>query len=76
MYATAGVQVNPNNAFNNDCYALICMGSAFNPNPNNNPETGLYLINLCTNAIVSFVGLPPVASGSMANDVTVLNGKA
>lgn len=76
MYATAGVQVNPNNAFKDNCYALICMGSAFAPNTNANPETGLYLINLCSNIIVSYIGLPSVVSGSMANDVTVLNGKA
>jgi hypothetical protein len=53
------------------------MGSAFAYNPNNSPSTGLYLINLCTDSVVSYVGLPPnVATGSMANDVTVLNGVA
>eukprot|EP01031_Cornospumella_fuschlensis_P036973 gene36973-44853_t len=75
IYATAGVQVNPHNVFGNDCYALVCMGSAFTQV---SLQTGLYLIDLCTDSVVSFIYLPPstTASISFANDVTVLDDVA
>ncbi len=73
MTATAGVQVNPNNAFGSSCYALTCQGSFGNPT-----TSSLYLVDLCHNVIVSYVSLPRTTTtiGSMANDVTALNGKA
>jgi hypothetical protein len=72
MTATAGVQVNPNNAFGSSCYALTCQGLFSNPT-----TASLYLVDLCHNTILSMVSLPTATqAGSMANDVTALNGKA
>ncbi|RYG68760.1 hypothetical protein EON64_04435 [archaeon] len=78
MYATSGVQINPHDVFGDDCYALICMGSAFAPSSSTAVQTGLYLIDLCTNSVVSSVYLPvsTTTPASFANDVTVLSGVA
>lgn len=54
------------------------MGSAFAPSSNSAVQTGLYLIDLCSDTVVSSVYLPvsTTAPASFANDVTVLDGVA
>jgi hypothetical protein len=73
MTATAGVQVNPNNGLGSNCYALICDGYFFDPT-----TSGLSLVDLCQDQVISTISLPRTTTmpGSMANDVTILNGKA
>lgn len=73
MVGTTGIQVNPDNFFKSQCYALVCMSS-------HDAETvytdvvknGLYLIDLCTDTIVSYVYLPTEEGESLANDVAVI----
>ena len=68
MYATSGILTN---ATGNPCIALVCMGS-YPPSTTAAIQTGLYMVNLCTDSIVSKVALPSVSGfGSFANDVTV-----
>jgi hypothetical protein len=73
MTATAGVQVNPNNGLGSSCYALVCDGYFFVPT-----TSGLSLIDLCQNQVLNTINLPrtTTTTGSMANDVTILNSKA
>lgn len=80
IYSTAGIQLAANSSLSGNggtghCYAYVCMGG-YPPNPNNNPETGLYLVDLCEDKVASFVSLPPAVDGSFANDVTVLGDVA
>lgn len=75
IYSSAGIQVNPTGSNASSCFAFVCMGS-ITPDKNAHPETGLYLVDLCTDNVTSHVELPPVPSGSFANDVTVLDGVA
>lgn len=81
MWSTAGVEVNPQGSLGSDCFALVAMGSLAKSQGGPTPPpgtavTGLYLINLCLDSIVSFVSLPVARNGSFANDVTVLQGVA
>lgn len=57
----------------NTCGVYICAGQ-YPPSPGS--QAALYYINICTDSVVSFVNLPAVSSGSLPNDVTILNGIA
>lgn len=73
IYSTAGIGIFDASS----CLAYVCMGK-YPPNVTlaNSIETGLYTINTCTNTVHSYVTLPISldGNGSMANDVTLLNG--
>lgn len=66
---SAGVHINPNNVFNDDCYGLICAADM-------SGAPALVLIDICRDVVVSKVVLQTASTGSsFANDLTVLDGK-
>mmetsp|Transcript_32988 Transcript_32988/g.55578 ORF Transcript_32988/g.55578 Transcript_32988/m.55578 type:complete len:636 (+) Transcript_32988:123-2030(+) len=70
--ASLGVEVNPNNFFESDCYALVAAGMTVGTSQ----EAGLYLLDLCQDMIVDKIALPAETSSSstylLANRVTAV----